>query len=85
MHTAPAAQDSEPFVGLRLAQRMACIAISPPLMVSLEPRSFDMMQDRAALHRVWLLAAFLLAWGMWGVIHDIGGSAAFADSNPDGL
>jgi hypothetical protein len=27
------------------------------------------------------LAGFLLAWGTWGVIHDVGGSAVFADSN----
>ena len=27
------------------------------------------------------LSAFLFVWGVWGVIHDFGGSAAFASSN----
>ena len=27
------------------------------------------------------LTAFLLAWSVWGAIHDIGGSAPFAASN----
>jgi hypothetical protein len=27
------------------------------------------------------LAGFLVAWSIWGAVHDIGGSALFADSN----